>query len=147
MTIGFHLLLYGLLGLVLEVVYTALAGVVEALVRRQPIDGKLQGQTYLWMLPIYGAGGLLLEEIQAVIEFWPWIARGLIYALTIFLVEYLAGWAIEKIAGVVPWDYSDRRWHVHGKIRLDYLPVWFSLGLLFEVAMGWVHTTASALLG
>ena len=145
MTTGLHFLLYGLLGLVLEIGFTALSEVGSALLHRKPIDKKLQGHTYLWMLPIYGAGGLLLEEVHASIEVWPWLVRGLLYAGCIYGIEYLTGWMIEKITGVIPWDYSGSGWHVHGKIRLDYLPIWFALGLLFEVVKGWVHAAATGL--
>jgi uncharacterized membrane protein len=142
-----HLLLYALLGLVVEVLYTAIYAAAEAIVDRLPIDGRLQGHTYLWMLPIYGLGGLLFEQVHTILASWHWTARGLLYALGIFLVEYLSGFVIEKLTGSIPWDYSKRRWHVHGKIRLDYLPVWFCFGLFLETATGWVHAAASGLMG
>ena len=31
-----------------------------------------------------------------------------------------------------PWDYSHTPFHYKGIIRMDYLPVWFVTGLLFE---------------
>src|SRR5437762_13635526 len=52
-------LAYGVLGLGVEVVFTSVARVLNT---RNP---RLEGRTYLWMLPIYGAGGLLLESLNA----------------------------------------------------------------------------------
>ena len=147
MLLFLRLLLYSLLGLVVEVVYTAVYGAAEAVVDKRPVDPKLTGHTYLWMLPIYGLGGLLFEQVYGAVLGWHWVARGLLYCVGIFLIEYLAGWVIEKLTGSVPWDYSRRRWHVHGKIRLDYLPVWFVFGLFLEHATGWVHGAATGILG
>ena len=31
-----------------------------------------------------------------------------------------------------PWDYSQCRANIHGLIRLDFAPLWFAVGLLFE---------------
>ena len=31
-----------------------------------------------------------------------------------------------------PWDYSKSPLNVNGLIRLDYAPLWFGAGLLFE---------------
>ena len=31
-----------------------------------------------------------------------------------------------------PWDYSRARSNIQGVIRLDYAPVWFLTGLLYE---------------
>ena len=142
-----HVLLYSVLGLVVEVVYTAVYGAAEALVNRRPLDRSLQGHTYLWMLPIYGFGGLHFELLYGAVLDWHWFFRGLLYGVCIFLIEYLAGWVIEKLSGAVPWDYSTRRWHIHGKIRLDYLPIWFLFGLFLEQASVWIHGAALGLMG
>jgi uncharacterized membrane protein len=141
------LLLYALLGLVVEVIYTACYAAAEAVVEQGAIDSRLQGHTYLWMMPIYGFGGLLFELIHRSLLSTHWTLRGLVYVVGIFVVEYLAGWLIERLTGTVPWDYSNRRWHIHGKIRLDYAPVWFCFGLFLEHASGWVHGAASGILG
>ena len=33
---------------------------------------------------------------------------------------------------IAPWDYSHARRHLHGLIRLDYLPLWAGAGLALE---------------
>lgn len=125
-------LLYGLFGWCAEIVWTAGYAVVAALaVGRRP-DARLTGHTYLWMLPIYGGGGLLFEIVYAVIQPYPWFVRGTIYTIGCFAVEYATGWLIKQVSGTIPWDYSANRWNVHGLIRLDYAPVWFVFGFLLE---------------
>jgi uncharacterized membrane protein len=142
-----HLILYGLLGLLVEVVYTAVYAAAEAIVDRTEIDTKLRGHTYLWMAPVYGFGCLLFEQLHGAIFDWHWSLRLVFYAVLITLFEYLSGFLIEKLTGTIPWDYSARRWHIHGKIRLDYLPLWGCFGLFLEIATGWVHAAASGLMG
>ena len=97
-------------------------------------------------MPIYGFGGLLFELVHQTVSPLHWTLRGLIYVAGIFVVEYIAGWIIERLTGTIPWDYSDRRWHLHGKIRLDYAPVWFCFGMFLEHASGWIHAAAAGIL-
>ena len=125
-------LLYGIFGWCVEIVWTASFAVVEALAAGQRPDPRLAGNTYLWMLLIYGGGGLLFEIAHAVVAPLPWFLRGAIYMVGCFLVEYATGWLIMMLTGTIPWDYSARRWHVHGLIRLDYAPAWFAFGLILE---------------
>ncbi len=126
--------LYGLFGWCAEIVWTALSDNVERAIEGVKIDVTLAGKTYLWMLPIYGGGGLLFEAVHAAIATQPWILRGAIYIVGCFAIEYVAGWLIKQVSGKIPWDYSARRWHVHGLIRLDYVPVWLVFGFLLEIA-------------
>ncbi len=119
---------YGLLGLALEVVFTGVAG---ALTRRDP---RLPGQSYLWMLPIYGAGGLGLEGLHRALSssHADWWQRGLTYVAAIYAIEYVSGALLRHALGHCPWDYGDRGLSVHGLVRLDYAPAWFACGFLFE---------------
>lgn len=127
-----RLLLYGCFGWCAEIAWTALSDALNALRRGGPVDRGLTGYTYLWMLPIYGGGGLLFEFVHGLVRTAPWAARGLVYMLGCFAVEYAAGWAIQRLTGEIPWDYSTHTLHIHGLIRLDYAPVWFGFGLLLE---------------
>ncbi len=121
--------IYGLLGWCGEIVWTA---------SREKITGRqrgweLRGTSYLWMFPIYGLIAPLYEPLHNALRVWPWPARGLVYMLGFFAVEYAAGWLLRTLTGTCPWDYTEHsRWHVHGLIRLDYAPVWFLAGLALE---------------
>ena len=57
--------------------------------------------------------------------------RGLVYMSCIFAGEYLSG-SLLKRHQACPWDYSKSPWNYRGIIRLDYAPLWFLTGLLFE---------------
>ena len=118
-------ILYGLLGWIAEILFTGSYSLLSGSV-------KLSGQTYLWMFPIYGLAaflGPLRERMRTV----PWPVRGIIWAGTFFMIEYLSGWLLRAAIGVCPWDYSQAsRFALDGLIRLDYFPVWFMAGLIYE---------------
>lgn len=121
--------IYGLLGWCGEIVWTAAR---EKITRRQR-GWNLRGTSYLWMFPIYGLIAPLYEPAHNLVRAWGWPARGLVYALGFFAVEYAAGWLLRRLVGTCPWDYTKHsRWHVRGLIRLDYAPVWFLAGLALE---------------
>lgn len=92
----------------------------------------MTSRTYLWMFPIYG-GAVLLEPVRDRLREQPWWVRGAAYTLAIFIVEFIAGFLLELLTGVCPWDYSGTPFSVFGYIRLDYAPAWFAAGLLFEM--------------
>ena len=49
----------------------------------------------------------------------------------IFSVEYTTGTLLAR-HDLCPWDYQQSRWNIKRYIRLDYAPLWFGAGLLFE---------------
>jgi uncharacterized membrane protein len=133
---------YGLLGWSTEVVFTA----VQNLLHRRTRDARLQGHTYLWMAPIYGLCALLYEPFHDLVRDRPLGQRAAAYAAAIMTVEYGAGRSIQRIAGVIPWDYTGRSpLAIHGATRLDYAPLWAAAGVALEhvddalraVRLGW----------
>lgn len=123
-------ILYGLGGWCGEIVWTA----TRDRLRGRVHDWKLKGTTYLWMFPIYGGAlAFLYEPAHDAIRSWPWIARGLIYMVGFFAIEYITGWLLKRLTRSCPWDYSAwSKWSVSGYIRLDYAPIWFFVGLGLE---------------
>lgn len=113
----------GLTGWCMEILFTAL----NSLRRR---DMTLRGITSAWMFPIYGCAAVLFPVSRRLKKKSFWV-RGLTYMSLIFSIEYLAGHLLEKKT-LCPWDYSRSRWNVRHLIRLDYAPLWFGAGLLFE---------------
>jgi len=119
---------YGAVGWLLEVAMTSLTSVLTGR------DRSATASTYLWMHPIYGVGGLILERVAR----WPRmrrqprLARNLAYLPVIYGVEYASGLFLRRLLGRCPWDYSACRWNVSGVIRLDYVPLWFVVACLFE---------------
>ena len=127
-------LAYGVLGLGVEVVFTSVARVLNT---RNP---RLEGRTYLWMLPIYGAGGLLLERLHARLlgRRVPPPVRALAATGAIYSIEYGAGSLLRALLGECPWKY-ERGLTLGGYVRLDYAPFWFGTALLFELLQREVH--------
>jgi uncharacterized membrane protein len=119
-----HFLVYGGGGWVLEVMWTGLSSLLHG-------DPALTGYTYLWMFPIYGSV-VLLEPIHDRIRTWRWFTRGLVWMMIFWGIEYLSGGLIQLLTGSVPWDYGTRFPAIDRLIRLDFAPVWFGAGFLFE---------------
>ncbi|MGR6836827.1 putative ABC transporter permease [Syntrophomonas erecta] len=131
-------IIYGMAGWITEVVFTGMGSLVMGAV-------NLAAYTYLWMFPIYGMG-VLLEPIHDHIRSISWIVRGFIWVGVIFTIEYLAGWILQVTIGTCPWDYSGRTiYSVDGFIRLDFIPVWFAAGLIFEQLHDFLDQTLSQL--
>lgn len=61
----------------------------------------------------------------------PVLLRGGLYMTGIFAAEFSTGMVL-KHYHVCPWDYSKSPFNYKGVIRLDYAPVWFCTGLIFE---------------
>ena len=116
-------IIYGLLGWNIEVLWTGWCGLLSG-------DLNMIGRTSLWMFIIYGGGGLLLEKVLCRIKHRKWFERGLVWMCLIFAVEFISG-GIFRFFGVTPWRY-DSLFSVAGLIRLDYGPLWFFVGLVFE---------------
>ncbi len=118
-------LLYGFMGWIGEILFTGTGSLLAGSL-------KLTGHTYLWMFPIYGLA-VFLEPMHNRVRSMPWLVRGTIWAGLCFMIEYLTGWFLKLTIGVCPWDYSYASLYMlDGFIRLDYFPVWFATGMLFE---------------
>lgn len=116
----------GLLGWLLEVIYTGLGSLLRQ-------DYSLMSHTSLLMFPIYGFA-VLIHPMSRIFSKWNMFVRGFFYMLGIFSMEYLSGNFLRK-RGICPWDYSQCATNVDGVIRLDFAPLWFGTGLLFERVM------------
>lgn len=113
----------GAAGWCLEILWTGL----HALKNR---EWKMTGHSSLLMFPIYGMAaciGPLSRHLTKV----PALLRGSFYMVGIFVVEFGTGMFLKRFH-MCPWDYSDTPYHYKGVIRLDYAPVWFLTGLLYE---------------
>jgi hypothetical protein len=121
---------YGLAGWGLEVFFTGLTGALGG-------QRTLPARTYLWMLPIYGAGGMVLEQAHARLSARnvPRWKRALVYTAAIYAIEYGSAEALQQVGVGVPWKYVSGI-HLRGYVRLDYAPFWYACGFLFETLAG-----------
>jgi uncharacterized membrane protein len=117
-------IVYGLLGLCAEVLWNGFRAMLSG-------DILLRGTTCIWMFPIYGLA-VFLEGVHCRIRHLPLIVRGGIYMVLIFAVELISGLLLRWVLGVCPWNYENRALSVYGIITLDYAPIWFLLGIMFE---------------
>jgi len=113
-------LIYGIIGLVLEVIYTGLASLLKG-------DLSMHGFTFLVMIPIYGLS-IFLEPLHAHLRTYPWWIRGLVYLAMIWAIEYSCGVILAGFLGHCPWHYTDPL-NVNGYITLRMAPEWFLAGL------------------
>lgn len=88
------------------------------------------GNTSVFMFFIYGMAACL-RPVYLIIRRLPTVLRGFIYMLCIFSAEFAAGSLLSK-KELCPWNYERSRFHIKKLIRLDYAPLWFFTGLLFE---------------
>ncbi len=93
-------------------------------------DKQLSCSTSLWMFPIYGLASSMTPLFHKM-KGKNVLLRGSLYTTCIFLAEYGTGKILKK-KNCCPWDYSDCKANYHGLIRLDYAPLWFLVGLLYE---------------
>lgn len=113
----------GILGWCMEILFTS----VQSFRRREK---KGMGNTSVFMFPIYGLA-VFLKPICRLVGGLHVILRGIIYTICIFTAEYGTGRFLQQ-RDMCPWDYSSSPWNVRSIIRLDYAPVWFFTGLIFE---------------
>jgi len=129
-------LLYGCIGLLIEVFFT---GFHSLFIKHW----KATGYTYVWMLFPYGFAGLALEGLSTSLA-WPFYLKALVYVPIFYGVEGLYGWTLMKVTGklqewlggsgggVVPWDYGKSKWSPMGLINLKFAPFWLALALSFD---------------
>lgn len=117
-------LVYGCLGILIEFFFTSFGSLIHK-------NWKATGESYLWMLPIYGFTALALEGISGALP-WPFYLKAFIYVPIIYGIEGLSGWTIQQVIGSIPWDYTHSAWSPMGLINLKYAPFWLMLAMAFD---------------
>lgn len=136
------ILLYGHIGVILEFWFTG----ARSLFNRH---WKLTTSSYLWMLPVYGVTGLLMEVVGAsvVAPFW---AKAFLFVPLIYGAEALSGATLAGLTGflerflggaqggVIPWEYQKSNWAPFGLVNFRYAPFWYLLALAFDPISHWI---------
>ena len=119
--------IYGGIGLCIEVFWTGLCGFFGG-------DYTFMGHSSLVMFPIYGSV-VFLEPLFKELKYNNILLRGVAYMLLIFAVEYFSGTLLNKI-GICPWSYVKAKYNISGVIRVDYMPLWVGVGIIYERIYG-----------
>lgn len=126
MDIWIRALAYLCLGITAEIAFTG----IKSLLKK---DWTAKAHTTLWMFPIYFLGlPFLFEPMHNSLADVHIVLRLIIYAVLILVAEYIMATVYKWIIGKNPWEYK-KGWHVHGKIRLDYFPLWMTFGYALEL--------------
>lgn len=117
---------YAFFGWLLEFAYRSISS-------RQIVNpGFLQGP----FVPIYGIGAALTLGVDFLLPPGQATTRLLAFFLILSVLEYAAGWSLERIFNIKLWDYSDTRFHLHGRISLLFSLAWAVLAWVF---VSWIH--------
>lgn len=124
MKIHHRMVLYAVGGIFSEVLFTSLKSLVEH------NDYTLHGKTQLWVIVMYGLGGLWFEVLEYYMRAFTFATRIVGYVLNTWAIEYVGGMIMVRLIGECPWMYTG--WsNIHGYIQLSYFPVW---GIMSGVA-------------
>ncbi len=129
----FFFMAYAFLGWIIECCYVRV------------LDGKWINRGFLHgpFLPVYGFGGLIVVYILQRVSGNP----GLLFIASFFLLsllEYGAGWMLERAFQIKWWDYSRHKFNLSGRVCLLNSFYWGILGL---VVMKLVHPALVKLAG
>lgn len=115
--------IYGGIGLCIEVFWTGLCSFFGG-------DFTFTGHSSLVMFPIYGSV-VFLEPLFNELRYNNVFLRGVAYMLLIFSAEYFSGTFLNSI-GICPWSYAEAKYNINGVVRIDYMPLWFGVGIMYE---------------
>lgn len=95
--------------------------------------------------PIYGFGGLLVE--QAFLNLEKWTANSvqttlggiLLSIILVTMLEYATGSVLEKIFDKKWWDYSEEPFNLHGYICLKFSVLWGFVAYVFMQVIDPIH--------
>ncbi|MGM0368251.1 MAG: putative ABC transporter permease [Actinomycetota bacterium] len=128
-------LVYSFFGVGVEVFFTS----IHDFLKYRNIS--LKGRSYLWMFPIYGSLGLIIEPLYNLISGIPFVFRGFIYMAVIFAGEFIYGYLLKLLLKKCPWEYKSR-WAIMGVVKITYLPFWLAFGYIAElIYRGFVNIT------
>lgn len=123
-----RLFVYGLLGFMYEIVFTA----AWELVQSKFTDFSLKGYSSIWSFFIYGTCTFCGERFYNHTKTnFSAVSRGLVYMQMAYSWEFVCGLILRQFDACT-WDYSEFRLDVMGLIALEYAPFWFLTGLFQE---------------
>lgn len=118
-------------------VYSIIGFFFETIVSKVTGNRFESGILYGPMTPIYGIGVVLIIFISKYffmnLHMPRWKETIIVFFILIFvltLIEWIGGVLIEKIFGIVFWDYSHLKWNIGKYISVEISLVWGFLSLI-----------------
>jgi len=118
--------LFSFLGVGVEVFFTSIGDYIKYR------DLSFPGKSYLWMFPIYGIWGLIIDPLYHLISPVPFILRGFIYLFIIMAGEFIYGSLLKLIIKKCPWEYQTS-WTLLGFVNFKFIAFWLIFGYLSEL--------------
>ena len=137
MPIAIRFLLYASLGVAVEVVFTATCARLGIVLTPDLDDPdaragwRLEGHSFVWMLPICGGGLLLFERVHDLLRSEPFLLRGFVYVVALYAIELAANLVLVRLTGARVWRWVGRG-ALGGHVHLAMAPVWFAATLVLE---------------
>ena len=113
--------IYSFFGWLIEVAYRSTSQ------RRFVNAGFLHGP----FVPIYGFGAGRVLSLDHLATGQHFLVKLLLYGVVLSAVEYLVGYLFERAFRLKLWDYSDGRFHLHGRISLLFSLFWTFMAFVF----------------
>ena len=128
------LMLYGMSGFFIEVMFTATWYFVDSATYSH--GWKLHGCSSVWSFPIYGLSCLVVEKMFLSMDGKvPLLLRGVVYLVWTYVWEFSTGLLLRQF-NACPWDYEGYTYfNIMGLVTFDYAPLWYTGGLLLEMSI------------
>ena len=119
------LFIFGLIGLCIEIIYRAFYGSMVGFYEDLSYM-SLMGYTSVWMVTVYGFGGMALSVINEVPKYYnlKMIWQMLIGGFALIVIELIFGVIFNICLGLYLWDYSDKFMNLWGQICLFNSVLW-----------------------
>ena len=123
-TVSIKFIIYSFIGYIAECIFVSLEN-------KKPTNrGFLCGP----ICPIYGVGGLLMAFFLKNYK-GDYIALFVLGAFLATIIEYITGWALEKLFHNKWWDYSQNKFNINGRVCL-LNTILFGVGAIAVVMFG-----------
>lgn len=119
-------------GLATEVFFSAIYDFFLMIQGKIPVNYRLMGYTYIWMIPIYGIIPVLFQLFDKILSNKTLLIRIFFGVIIVYIVEFCSGYIIEQITGRCPWKYTEG-WHYKGLVRFDYAIFWAIFIYLIDI--------------
>ena len=124
----FFFVLFGIIGVSAEVFFTSILELVKKKKNR-----SMTGHSSLWMFFVYGTVYFIILFGRTYLMHYNLFLRGFVYLALIYTLEFISGSILQKLKAS-PWDYGhDMKHDYHGIICLEFAPLWYIGGILFEL--------------